>query len=77
MGDQLAIWDDKLEQIVMQCGFGEDGSHDLTHLRRVLKNANQIADEIGVQGGFPAEAGMSRTPAARNGRAFCAGKRLK
>jgi uncharacterized protein len=47
MSDQLAVWHDKLERIVRQYGIKEDGSHDLAHLRRVLKNANLIADEIG------------------------------
>jgi uncharacterized protein len=47
MSDQLAIWQDKFERIFRQYDVEEDGSHDLTHLRRVLKNANLIADEIG------------------------------
>lgn len=46
MGDQLVIWQGRLEKIVRTCGIEEDGSHDLKHIHRVLKNANQIADEV-------------------------------
>ena len=47
MDNQRADWQDSLEAIVSRQVGGRDGSHDLGHLRRVLKNAYRIADEIG------------------------------
>lgn len=47
-GGQLIIWQDRFEQIVRACRLEQDGSHDLTHIRRVLKNANRIA--AGIEG---------------------------
>lgn len=44
--DQLAVWNAKLEQIVLQSVVGADGSHDVSHLRRVIRNAQEIADGI-------------------------------